>query len=51
MVLCSYFAIVKNHVIWSLIFIIIEFGFLIYFLASHFPGGIEGVSYFFKYVW
>ena len=51
MLLTVWFAIIKDKWIGSLIFLLIEFAFLIYFLASYFPGGMAGVSYFFKFVW
>ena len=48
LVLCTYFAIFKDSFVGSLIFLLIEFALLIYFVSSYFPGGIQGVNYFFK---
>ena len=49
--LCIFVGVVKDSFIWTLIFFILELGLGIYFLASYFPGGLEGVTYFFKFLW
>ena len=48
MILTLLFAIVWDSFIGTLIFLILEWIALIYFVASCFPGGTEGVSVFFK---
>ena len=45
------FAIFKDSWIGTMIFLILELIIFIYFIASYFPGGIEGANHFFKYVW
>lgn len=49
--LCLFVGVVKDSFIWTLIFFILELALCIYFLASYFPGGLEGVNYFFKFLW
>ena len=46
--LCFFFSVFMKSVIIMLLSLAVECGFLIYFLASYFPGGTEGITYMFK---
>ena len=48
LVFCSFFAIAKESFIGTLIFLIIEAVLGAYFIGSYWPGGVEGVTMFFK---
>mmetsp|Transcript_26130 Transcript_26130/g.30515 ORF Transcript_26130/g.30515 Transcript_26130/m.30515 type:complete len:236 (-) Transcript_26130:69-776(-) len=48
LIFCVLFAMVFDSFIGTLIFLILEIVLLIYFIASYFPGGMKGVSVFFK---
>ena len=50
-VMCTWFAIFKNKFWGSLIFLIAEIVLCIYFIAIHYPNGVEGVNHFFKTLW
>ena len=47
-ILCTYFSIFKESYVASMIFLILEVVLMVYFVACYFPGGIAGVTIFFK---
>ena len=48
MVMCILMALLFDSFIGCLIFLVLEFAMMAYFIASYFPGGVKGVSDFFK---
>lgn len=42
--LCVYFSFLKESYFMTLILLVLELSFLLYFIASFFPGGIDGVT-------
>ena len=50
-VMCTWFAIIKNKFWGSLIFLIAEIVLCVYFIAIHYPNGVDGVNHFFKTLW
>jgi hypothetical protein len=51
LIICVYFSFLRQSYLMTLISLLGELCFVIYFIASYFPGGIEGVNAMFKAAW
>ncbi len=48
---CIYYSFFKESYLMTLLTLIAELGFLLYFIASYFPGGVNGVTKMLKAAW
>ena len=48
LIMCILMAVVWDSFLGCLIFLVLEFVMMIYFMASYFPGGLQGATNFFK---
>ena len=46
-----YFGVIKGSYIMTFVTLFIEIGFMLYFVASYFPGGKEGLTKMLKTLW
>ena len=49
--ICIYYSFFKESYLMTLLTLIAELGFLLYFIASYFPGGVDGVTKMLKAAW